>query len=216
MNEQLTIGRHVVAIELAGEWQGQGVVVPDDIVLTAAHCLPAPGGSCFLAEGLHVRVRTPAGRIGFMQAVFVDAVSDIAALVPTDDDPFFLDGIDPIEVSMEWSKSLVFEERSPTPGWFYAHDAGEVAMEWREINAGTAVLTPTRRIYGGTSGGPIVECTGRLIGIIANSWYSNRPSNAEGDPHDVGDETSQFRLLGAAIPPWLAARIESGQSEQSS
>jgi len=206
------IGRHVMSIEFNGSWSGQGVVVPDQIVLTAAHCLPAPQETCFLADQLMARVRRPDGKIGIMQAAFIDAVSDIAALVCLDEAPFFLDGIDPIAISLDWSRSLFFVDRQFKPGRFFSHDVGEVEMQWKEIANGSAVMNPSRRIFGGTSGGPIVDEEGQLIGLVCNSHTSARGCEENVDAHDVGDEISSFRLLGSALPPWLSARLVEGSS----
>lgn len=192
---------HVVNIELQGEWQGQGVVVAE-YVLTAAHCLPMPESDVLLADQTYVRVRRPDGKIGTMQAVFIDAAGDVAALAAIDDDPFFLDGIDPMPISFEWSGATVFEHRPRLPGQYFAHDAGAVDMQWCEINLGMANLWPSRPINGGTSGGPIVNAEGLLIGIIRDSHRSAGES-----------EVSTFRLLGAALPPWLTASIESAQAD---
>jgi hypothetical protein len=191
---------HVVSIELQGEWQGQGVVVAD-YVLTAAHCLPVPESEYLLADETYVRMRRPDGKIGTMQAVFIDAVGDVAALATIDNDPFFLDGIEPMHVSFEWSDSIVFENRPRLPGQYLAHDAGVVDVQWCEINMGMATLWPSRPINGGTSGGPIINAEGLLIGIIRDS---HRSSGHE--------EVSTFRLLGAALPPWLIASIKAAQA----
>lgn len=190
---------HVVDIELKGEWHGQGVVVAE-YVLTAAHCLPVPESGFLLADQTYVRVRRPDGKIGTMKAVFIDATNDVAALEVIDDDPFFLDVIEPMHVSFEWSGATVFESRPRLPGRYFAHDAGVVDMQWCEINLGMATLLPSRTINGGTSGGPIANAEGLLIGIIRDSWRRQE------------FEESSFRLLGAALPPWLAASIKAGQA----
>jgi hypothetical protein len=183
---------HVVDIEVQGDWQGQGVVVAE-YVLTAAHCL--------LADRMHVRVRRPDGRIGTMEAVFIDAIGDIAALQVIDDDPFFLDDIEPMHVSFEWSGATVFESRPRLFGKYFAHDAGVVDMQWCEIYLGKAMLWPSRSINGGTSGGPIVNAEGLLIGIIRDSLQGLGSA-----------EESSFRLLGAALPPWLGDSIKAAQA----
>lgn len=191
---------HVVNIEVQGEWQGQGVVVAE-YVLTAAHCLPVPESDCLLADQTYVRVRRPDGKTGTMQAVFIDATGDVAALAVIDDDPFFLDDIEPMHVSFEWSGATVFESRPRRPGRYFAHDAGVVEMQWCESNLGMACLWPARPINGGTSGGPIVNAEGLLIGIIRDSWQGQGFV-----------EESSFRLLGAALPPWLATSIRAAQA----
>lgn len=191
---------HVVGINLHGKWQGQGVVVAE-YVLTAAHCLPVPESDCLLADQTYVRVRRPDGKIGTMQAVFIDATGDVAALAVIDDDPYFLDDIEPMHVSFEWSGATVFESRPRLPGQYFAHDAGVVDMQWCEVNMGTATLWPSRPINGGTSGGPITNAKGLLIGIIRDSHLC--PGH---------DEVSSFRLLGAALPPWLIASIKTAQA----
>lgn len=202
------IGRHVVAIQLDGQWQGQGVVVADGYVLTAAHCLPAPDASCFLADELCARVRMPNGREARLQAVYVDAVSDLAALAPTDADPFALDDVEPIPVCLSWSGSSLYADRPAVHGRVFTHDAGEVDVECREIASGMAVFTASRWIYGGTSGGPIVDAAGRLIGIVSQAMSSDDDDQDNAEPR--GQESS-FRLLGATLPPWLSTRIIAAQ-----
>jgi len=196
------IGKHVVSIEVDGVWDGQGVIVAGEIVLTAAHCLPVPESWFSLADECIVQVQRHDGKIGRMKAIFIDAVGDIAALEMCEGDLPFLDGVEPILTSLEWSGSLSFEDRPFHPGEFFAHDNGVVAATWREIADGLATLTPDKRINGGTSGGPIVDTDGRLIGIVGNS------SGAE-------DEDNCFFLLGAALPHRLVLRIQAAEASLS-
>jgi len=206
----MSLSRHVVRIELGGEWQGQGVVIADELVLTAAHCLPPPDASCFLTDETYVRIRLPDGREGHLQAVFIDAVSDVAALGPSDDDPFLLDDIKPIPVDLSWSGSTGYVERPPMPGRIFTHDAGEIPITWREANSGMALFTPSRHIFGGTSGGPIVGSDGRLIGVVSRT-SGTRVSDPKHPVEPGDDEEGFFRMLGASLPAWVAARIAAAQ-----
>jgi hypothetical protein len=203
---------HVVRVQLHGEWQGQGVAVPGGYVLTAAHCLPAPKGVAFIWHDTIVRVRRPDGVEGRVQVCFLDAVSDVAAMCEADCDPFFIDDVEPIPVSLAWSEPDVYSQRPASPGRIFTHDAGDVGIAWRELYGGSGVYKPERHIFGGTSGGPIVDAAGRLIGVVSNALGSN-VADDERDPLNVGDEEGSFRLLGAALPPWIARQILAAQAD---
>jgi S1-C subfamily serine protease len=56
------------------------------------------------------------------------------------------------------------------------------------------VLKRTPRIEGGTSGGPIIEESGRLIGIVSNSF--------EGPDH--GKYSCMIPVSWLALPRWIS------------
>ena len=208
LNNSLGLAQHVVKIMIRGEWQGQGVVVANGYVLTAAHCLPAPESNCFVSEDLLILVRLPDGREGIMKPGFVDAVEDLAALYPSDRNPFLLDGVPPLPVSLNWSKVLSTKDMPELPGAVFTHNAEEVEIQYKEHGGGSSWYTATRRVIGGTSGGPIVNEYGHLIGIVCQTGDTDDKLDEPEDDPDPIDQVGRFRMLGAALPPWLAMTIQ--------
>ena len=203
--ETLGLKQSVVKIEYEGAWSGQGVVVPGDIVLTAAHCLPIPVDE-FLYSETQVKIQTPNGKEGWMHVIFADGANDLAALTPSERSPLLLDGITPIRASLEWSRSLELEDREDLDGTVFTHNRGEVSLRYHEVRRGSACYDAEHWILAGTSGGPIVDASGLLIGIVSTTI---EPFLDEDDDPNDGHQQGQFMLLGASSPPWLAMEISS-------
>jgi CBS domain-containing protein len=192
---------------------GQGVLMPGGIVLTACHCIEWSGEAA-MALGDHFLepIVTRSGATFRMSPVAADPVADIAALMSADNQQFDEDGeaFDAWEETVQpIAPSFGFERWCP-PGEFGATQ--EFAIHcW--THAGTWVAGRARRtivglsspraemafespIRGGTSGGPIVDNEGRLVGVVSTTNEVD---------HGACDGLQPLALW--ALPAWVIARF---------
>jgi hypothetical protein len=158
---------------------GQCVLVDGGLILTAAHCVDwnCLGG---MAQGDYYlsKIRTGNGElIASIRAV--EPVSDVAVLSSPDDQEFFdeseafreyCERVSPVKLLRE-----IPESRKPFPVWIRADFKTWVAgMAKHDGNQHFGFETETE-IKGGTSGGPIVNRKGELIGVVSHGSTSRCP-----------------------------------------
>lgn len=171
----MSIGRHVVEIQVAGQFQGYGVVVADGLVLTAARCLgPLLENESRVsmmfedassAQRNLARIKRPDGGEARAIAVFIDVVSDLASLQIESDSPS--GNVAPMQVDFScWNararQPSVVLSRVFVPGF------GEIPISWFWFEGmGAAMYVANQSIPDRAAGCPIVTPDGRLIGVVS-------------------------------------------------
>lgn len=188
--------------------EGQGVIVPGGYILTAAHCVgwTATGFMALDGAGEHLEPVELQGR-DFQAAVdAVEPVRDIAALGSPDDQRFFAE-FDQFSAVMDEVKAIepateeheLFEQRDAI---VLTHDKGWVDVTVQQCAEGAPVLMvkAAQKIEGGTSGGPVVDKNGRLLGVV--SWTSEQTFD--------GTFNGMITRPHRALPVWLVEKILAG------
>jgi hypothetical protein len=181
---------------------GQGVLVPGGLVLTATHCIQWDGdGGMALGDHILEPIATKSGSTFRLSAWSADALSDMAALGEPDNQNF----CDDCEAFEEWTENTApvlisddpFKVREPRPVYILTH-LGEwvdaTATRWSPYESGRIHIEAKKRIPGGTSGGPIVDSAGRLVGVV--STFSE-------DDESEGLNPVAYQ----ALPRWIWSRI---------
>lgn len=188
--------------------QGQGVLVHGGFVLTAAHCIKwSTGGGMTLGD--HCLELVNKQELVFPLAVVaVEPLADIAVLASPDNQVFyddamsfghFCDATPPVNVS---TSNFRLGERVRVhvlthKGAWLTGKAVRYGIPGDQP-WGRVCIEPDEPIESGTSGGPVIDDTGNLVGLV--SWTS------EGD--DSGGMMPRPHL---ALPRWTWMRIEAGQ-----
>lgn len=193
---------------------GQGVAVRGGIVLTGTHCIDWSGtGAMALGDHFIEEVVTPGGDTLRLGPVFADPVADIAALAALDNQTFASDAeafegwsnsIEPLGISDAFERwcappPRLFDEQSfsvhclkHTGSWV----TGEAKRLVFEDLGPRAWMVMSEPIKGGTSGGPIVDDNGDLVGVMSQTV------EVEAGPSDGAQPIAAY-----ALPIWLTARI---------
>jgi Trypsin-like peptidase domain len=154
--------------------RSQGVLIGGHLIATAAHCLNWSGtGMMVLGERFIENVRTKHGHHLKASPVAVDPVSDVAVLGCLDEQEF-PEEAKQFEQFCEATTPLSLGQRDyglfqKTPVYVLSHNKGWVtgqAMQCRSTAHQLAVEMDDS-IEGGTSGGPIVDHSGTLLGIVS-------------------------------------------------
>jgi len=157
---------------------GQGVLVNGNIILTAAHCIHyVMTGDTTLGEWEDILnpIETNDGSRLLVQTYAVEAVADIAAL-GCPDDQAVSDDAEAFDIFCENTSPLQiccceFELSHPFQIFIYDHKEKWItgtAKQYRE-NAPHLHIIPDQKIEGGTSGSPVVNAIGELLGVVSSS-----------------------------------------------
>jgi len=178
-----TVEKATVTIR-KGEDHGRGVLVNGNLILTAAHCLDCScDGSMVMSEDLPVEIKTCDGAKLLVNKIAVEPCGDIAALGSPDYQSFyeeserfeeFCERTTPLSLFDGFATELNLDKPPQQlirelqfPVHLYTHE-----NKWL---SGTGASFPPsyRRIKfdlltkGGTSGSPIVNDLGELVGIVS-------------------------------------------------
>ena len=153
---------------------GRGVLVRGGLILRAAHCCSGDG-----AES----IETADGRRFRALVQVAERVADIAALgamdgaVNLDDKSAFNEFAQDIEGLRLCFRTLTFGRG--VPGWLLTHKDEWVACRsvcWRQD--GSLTLEAKGAIVPRDSGSPVVDHTGRLVGVVSNEGSLSFASRA--------------------------------------
>jgi S1-C subfamily serine protease len=193
---------------------GQGVLVPGGYILTAAHCVEWGGGGGMATGGLYIeKIKTRCGREFLAQVIAADPVADIAALAPMDAEcgelasrsvEAFEQFGETVEAVPLFTRTLGVDEPLPIHvlthmGRWITGRAVYYGMPWA-VGYDRLCLEADSRIRGGTSGGPVINEAGELVGLVSHS--SETPS--------MGCFSGLMPAPWMALPRWLADSIVAG------
>jgi S1-C subfamily serine protease len=183
---------------------GQGVVVPGGYLVTAAHCVPWDGnGRMALGDPCIVSVRTKSNAQFRVAVAACDPVTDIAVLGAMDDQrcpseaeafESWRETVTPIAISTMIpgvDESCQVHVLTHSGEWLIASvtQYGDPAG----LPNGSIWIKPEAEIKGGTSGSPVVNDHGELVGIVSQSHMSG------GSPV----EESPMPVVHLAVPRWV-------------
>lgn len=190
---------------------GQGVIVPGGYIVTAAHVVQWRGTGDQHLSPDDYREHVVLGSREFPAAVAaVEVVSDVAVLGEPDGqrdiegwEAFVeaMNAVEPVRIGNPSLDQFRVHILAQTGEWVTGranHRDGRHRM-WVEASA---------QIYGGTSGGPIVNDEGQLLGIVS-SFSEGNPVLSAGDV--VCDGAAS--LLPLVLPTWLLLEMLKPESE---
>jgi hypothetical protein len=173
---------------------GQGVLVPGQLILTAAHCIGwTSEGHMALGDAFPETIESGSRKLT-VDVLAVEPRSDIAVLGALDDQVYteeadafeawcdetrpvrlYTDNL-PVEEStppsgfprVEWTRLLPSIE---VPAHILTHNKGWIQVRARQMrrDAHIFVVESDELIDGGTSGGPVIADDGRLLGVVSQS-----------------------------------------------
>jgi S1-C subfamily serine protease len=152
---------------------GQCVLIQGNYIVTAAHCVDhSEAGGMALGDYYLTTIVTPLGKFRVATAA-VEPVSDIAVLKSTDGQELRRDA-DAFEQLCEKVKPLRVHQTVPKLGegfsvWILTHEQTWIHASAEYFGGGKIFLTSNSLIKGGTSGGPVVNDHGELVGVVSNS-----------------------------------------------
>jgi hypothetical protein len=155
---------------------GRGVLVKNGLILTAAHCIEFKcDGEMALGDYFIEEIETSEGKKLKVVPYAVEPVSDIAVLGSLDGQTFYKEATE-FENFCEGKKGLSlclkkFAWRVEVPGWIYTHKKtwikGKMTKYDTKKNAPTISFDADEDIEAGTSGSPIINERGELMGIVS-------------------------------------------------
>jgi Trypsin-like peptidase domain len=179
---------------------GQGVLVPGNLIATAAHCVYwSTEGEMVLGDSFPEPIR--AERCELTATPYaVEQCSDLAVLGALDSQSSYKEFVEfdkwcaatePVQLSTVDNYELL----KPFPVHILTYRGEWVRAKAQKCSplAHTVHVTAESQIEGGTSGGPVVDESGRLVGVV--SHFS--------DGCDSDDFEGQVALAHLSIPPRL-------------
>ena len=155
---------------------GQCVLVEGGLIITAAHCMDWDcNGMMALGEFYLSKIITCSADL-IASTLAVEPVSDIAVLGAPDDQSSpdealafdeFVGGISPVKL-----QRLPPKVRTPFPVWIRTHVKTWVAGEATYFCGSRFAYRTGSEIRSGSSGGPIVNNVGELVGVVSHGTNS--------------------------------------------
>jgi S1-C subfamily serine protease len=178
------VKRATVVIDAGAKGHGQGVLVNGDFVLTAAHCVTWDGDGEMALGDRYIEKLTTRGRDMQASVCAVDPVADIAALGDIGDGEL-LEVMGPFQRWCRETDSVPLRRSLPVLNKsldvFILSHTGEWVTgritEHQSWARGRVYVEADQQIRGGTSGGPIVDPSGQLVGVVSS--FSESPGVSE-------------------------------------
>lgn len=166
---------------------GLGVLVSDNLIMTAAHCIDCNcEGYMALGDYFIEEIKTAQEKVLKVSPLAVEPICDIAVLGSMDNQSFF-DEARQFEVFCENTKSvpLCVSEIEPNeifPVHTFTHKGTWVEGRAKYFSKNSPFLSIEyeEQIEGGTSGGPIINNYGELVGIVSTPSTVNGSDNFNG------------------------------------
>jgi len=165
---------------------GQGVLVPGNLIITAAHCIDFTTEGTMALGDYFIEEIEVGERVLKVAPLAVEPISDLAVLGSLDEQVFDKEA-EGFEEFCEHTKPVVvcrseFELFQKFKVHIYTHKGTWVtgcAMQCRE-DATKLFVEADEQIDGGTSGGPIINDSGELVGIVSHFSLASEGQRSEG------------------------------------
>lgn len=192
---------------------GQGILVPGGYILSAAHCVTwdAKGGMP-VGDFYFETIQTWDGRQFKAEVCAVEGKTDIAVLSAPDDQVLPQEFM-AFKAFCWTTKPIPLSTRVPDiEEWLPVHILDH-AGKWNSgqatrfgypgpPSAGTLCVQTKNPIRGGTSGSPIIDDMGHLVGIV--SWSSENPHGGGGLPKVY---LGAFPMPYLSLPRWVYDQV---------
>jgi V8-like Glu-specific endopeptidase len=201
---------------------GRGVLVCDHLIVTATHCieLELDGWlSAMMALDEHYiveEIKTSEGRVLKTRPIAMEPVADIAVVGALDgqsagkearefDD--FCSSRKPVLISQSDFALTKSHDLVYTQVHVYTHREEWVTGKVFQFRPGAELVCfeeTSKPIEGGTSGSPIVNDVGELVGIVSNAGGSSSEETRAG----------RFPRPHLTLPVWVCQRIFEGEDQE--
>ncbi len=181
---------------------GQGVLVSSELIITAAHCINCScSGAMVLEEPFIEKIKTGKKEL-VVTPLAVEPVSDLAVLgapdyevFPEEEEDFeeFCEHTKPVPLCSDFVPFRKFKIH------IYTHKGTWVtgSAEYCQEDGHSLAVEADEQIEDGTSGGPIINDSGELVGIVSFFCQASEESKCNGG----------VPCLYFALPVWVSRRI---------
>lgn len=194
---------------------GQGVVVRGGLILTAAHCVEFTCvGYMALGDYYIEEIETSSGILK-AAPLAVEPVKDIAVLGPPDEQAF----CEEAEAYEEWHKNIEpiplcfrqYERFQKLDAYIFTHEGTWIKGKATHCGEDKSafVFDSIDPVKGGTSGGPIVNEYGELLGVVSTGSETPIAMSKE----ELGEYNDFHPRASIALPVWVIRRINADEEE---